>query len=118
VMLMILANNITISYAKALLAASPAHMLVGEIKSKKVSGVSPEQMFKMEREMGNLQEQYKLVEESYGQDVLNLVLAKGYLTKLLENEEVSHYIKNTQPDVFSEFITIVETVSLENIGRK
>jgi hypothetical protein len=72
----------------------------------------------MEREMGNLQEQYKLVEESYGQDVLNLVLAKGYLTKLLENEEVSRYIQNTQLDVFSEFITIVETVSLENIGRK
>ena len=68
--------------------------------------------------MGNLQEQYKLVEESYGQDVLNLVLAKGYLTKLLENEEVSRYIQNTQLDVFSEFITIVETVSLENIGRK
>jgi len=72
----------------------------------------------MEREMGNLQEQYKLVEESYGQDVLNLVLAKGCLTKLLENEEVSRYIQNTQLDVFSEFITIVETVSLENIGRK
>ena len=63
--------------------------------------------------MGNLQEQYKLVEESYGQDVLNLVLAKGYLTKLLENDEVSRYIQNAQPDVFSEFVTIVETLSLD-----
>ena len=63
--------------------------------------------------MGNLQEQYKLVEESYGQDVLNLVLAKGYLAKLLENDEVSRYIQKSQPDVFSEFVTIVETVSLD-----
>lgn len=111
--LMISANNITIPYAEALLAASPAHMLVSEVKPKKVKGVSADQMLKMEREMGNLQEQYKLVEESYGQDVLNLVLAKGYLTKLLENDEVSRYIQNAQPDVFSEFVTIVETLSLD-----
>jgi ParB-like chromosome segregation protein Spo0J len=111
--LMISANNITIPYAEALLAASPANLLVSEVKPKKVKGVSAEQMLKMEREMGNLQEQYKLVEESYGQDVLNLVLAKGYLAKLLENDEVSRYIQNSQPDVFSEFVTIVETVSLD-----
>ena len=111
--LMISANNITIPYAEALLAASPAHLLVSEVKPKKVKGVSAEQMLKMEREMGNLQEQYKLVEESYGQDVLNLVLAKGYLAKLIENDEVSRYIQHSQTDVFSEFVTIVETVSLD-----
>jgi hypothetical protein len=111
--LMISANNITIPYAEALLAASPANLLISEVKPKKVKGVSAEQMLKMEREMGNLQEQYKLVEESYGQDVLNLVLAKGYLAKLLENDEVSRYIQKSQPDVFSEFVTIVETVSLD-----
>jgi hypothetical protein len=67
----------------------------------------------MEREMTNLQEQYKLVEESYGQDVLNLVLAKGYLVRLLENKAVAKYIQQNQPDVFSEFATIVETVSMD-----
>lgn len=111
--LMISANNITIPYAEALLAASPARLLVNEIKPKKVKGVSAEQMLKMEREMGNLQEQYKLVEESYGQDVLNLVLAKGYLAKLIENDEVARYIQKAQPDVFSEFVNIVETTSLD-----
>ena len=42
----------------------------------------------MEREMANLQGQYKMVEQTYGQDVLNLVLARGYLAKLLENKQV------------------------------
>lgn len=111
--LMISANNITIPYAEALLAASPARLLVSEVKPKKVKGVSAEQMLKMEREMGNLHEQYKLVEESYGQDVLNLVLAKGYLAKLIENDEVARYIQKAQPDVFSEFVNIVETASLD-----
>lgn len=111
--LMISANNITIPYAEALLAASPSHLLVGEVKPKKVRGINAEQMHKMEREMTNLQEQYKLVEESYGQDVLNLVLAKGYLVRLLENNAVARYIQQNQPDVFSEFATIVETVSMD-----
>jgi hypothetical protein len=68
---------------------------------------------KMEREMGNLNEQYKLVEESYGQDVLNLVLAKGYLSKLIDNQEISRFIKQKQPDVYNEFINIIETVSMD-----
>ena len=67
----------------------------------------------MEREMGNLNEQYKLVEESYGQDVLNLVLAKGYLSKLIDNQEISRFIKQKQPDVYNEFIHIIETVSMD-----
>lgn len=115
--LMISANNITISYAQALLISSPAHLLINNVKSKKIRGVSTEQMLKMEREMGNLQEQYKLVEESYGQDVLNLVLVKGYLTKLLENDAISDYIQKTQPDVFSQFVNIIETDSLNKTIR-
>jgi hypothetical protein len=47
------------------------------------------------------------------QDVLNLVLAKGYLAKLLENELVAQYLRQRQPDLLAEFETIVETVSLE-----
>ena len=111
--LMISANNIKIPYAQALLAATPSHMLVEAGKSKKFRGISSEQLLKMEREMGNLNEQYKLVEESYGQDVLNLVLAKGYLSKLIDNQEISRFIKQKQPDVYNEFINIIETVSMD-----
>ena len=88
-------------------------MLVEAGKSKKFRGISSEQLLKMEREMGNLNEQYKLVEESYGQDVLNLVLAKGYLSKLIDNQEISRFIKQKQPDVYNEFISIIETVSMD-----
>lgn len=75
--LMVATNNVTVTYANALLAATPATMLVAERKPKKLAGVSAEQMAKMEKEMGNLQGQYKSIEHTYGQDVLNLVLAKG-----------------------------------------
>lgn len=67
----------------------------------------------MEREMSNLQEQYKIVEQTYGQDVLNLVLAKGYLVKLLECEPVLAYLRQHQPDLAREFESIRDVVSLE-----
>lgn len=111
--LMVRANNITVSYAQALLAATPVNMLVGEVKPKKLAGVSADQMAKMEREMGNLQEQFKLAEQSYGQDILNLVLAKGYLAKLMANEAILRHLTKKHPDVLNEFDSIVRMVTLD-----
>ena len=111
--LMASANNITVAYAEALLVATPAAMLIDGKKPDKLTGVTQEQMAKMEREMSNLQGQYKLVEQTYGQDVLNLVLAKGYLTKLLENKSVARHLRQRQPEVLAEFEAIVQTVSLD-----
>jgi ParB-like chromosome segregation protein Spo0J len=112
--LMVAANSVTVRYAEALLVATPATGLVAGKKPRKLTGISSEQMVKMEYEMSNLQEQYKLVEQTYGQDVLNLVLAKGYLAKLLENESVRHYLQRHQCDLFSEFESIVATISLDH----
>ncbi|MGF6480794.1 plasmid partitioning protein RepB C-terminal domain-containing protein [Paraburkholderia sp. JPY419] len=111
--LMVAANNVTVSYAEALLVATPAALLVEGKKPRKLTGVSPEQMTKMEREMSNLQGQYKLVEQTYGQDVLNLVLAKGYLAKLLENESARQYVAQRHPDLMAEFESIIATISLD-----
>jgi hypothetical protein len=111
--LMVAANNITVAYAQALLAATPSELLVGEVKTRKLRGVTSEQMAKMEREMGNIQGQYKLIEQTYGQDVLNLVLAKGYLVKLLDNAAVTRYLRQNQADVLAEFENVVQTVSLD-----
>lgn len=111
--LMIAANNVTVAYAEALLVATPAARLVDGKKPAKLTGVTHEQMAKMEREMSNLQEQYKIVEQTYGQDVLNLVLAKGYLVKLLECGPVHAYLQHHQPDLVSEFELIRDVVSLE-----
>ena len=112
--LMISANTVTVSYAQAMLMATPPALLVDEKKATKQPGVTQEQMAKMEREMGNLQGQYKLVEQTYGQDVLNLVLAKGYLTKLLANKPVARYLKQKQPELLTEFEAIVQAASLDH----
>jgi ParB-like chromosome segregation protein Spo0J len=111
--LMLSANNLTVAYGQALLAATNSNMLVGEAKPKKLTGVTADQMAKMEREMGNLQEQFKLAEQSYGQDILNLVLAKGYLAKLMANEAILRHLTKNHPDVLNEFDSIVRMVALD-----
>ena len=63
--------------------------------------------------MSNLQGQYKMVEQTYGQDVLNLVLAKGYLAKLMANEAILRHLTKKHPDVLNEFDSIVRMVTLD-----
>ena len=111
---MVSANNITVAYVDALLVATPAESLVEGKKPQKLTGVTQEQMAKMEREMANLQGQYKMVEQTYGQDVLNLVLARGYLAKLLESKPVARYLGQRHPEVLSEFEDIVRATSLDS----
>ncbi len=111
--LMLLANNLTIPYAEALLAATPAEQLYDGQKAKKLVGVSPEQMLRMEREMAKLQGQYELIERNYADDVLNLVLARGYVAKLLENEAVERFIQQRQPELLEQLNHIVSVSSLD-----
>lgn len=111
--LMVSANNLTVAYAEAMLVATPSEMLVTGKKPAKLTGITPEQIGKMEREMSSIQDQYKTVEQTYGQDILNLVLAKGYLSKILENKSVARYLQKRHPELLNEFEIIVQTVSLD-----
>ena len=111
--LMVSANTITVAYAEAMLAATSAEMLVEGKRPAKMAGLSQEQMAKMEREMTNLHGKYKMIEQTYGQDVLNLVLAKSYLTKLLDNQSVARYLRQRQPEIMAEFESIVQTMSID-----
>ena len=110
---MIAANNVTVAYAEALLVATPAACLVDAKKPAKLTGVTHEQMARMEREMSNLQEQSKIGEQTCGQGVLNLVLAKGYLVKLLECEPALAYLRQHHTDLVPEFESIRDVVFLE-----
>ena len=66
----------------------------------------------MERESVNLERQFKMAEQSYGPDHLDLVLAKGYLGKLLANARVVRYLAQHHQELLSEFQKIAETESI------
>lgn len=112
--LLVATGNFSVPYAKALLAATRSDMLVDPDKHKVVEGLTPEQVAKMEKEMEVLQRDLGLIEESHGNQVLNLVLARGYLAKLLGNARVERYLGQHHADIFRELQSVSESSSLEN----
>jgi hypothetical protein len=111
--LMTSAGTYSSSYAKALLAATRQNDLVHADKPKKVGGMSAEQMSRMEREMETLQRDLKTVETSYGDDVLHLVIASGYLSKLVNNTEIRRHLEQRHPEFLEEFTSIIAAASLD-----
>jgi|TARA_B100000315_G_C14487201_1_gene545753 hypothetical protein len=110
--LMIAMNNFSVPYSKALLVATPQDQLAEPGKPKTFKGISPEQIARMEKEMANLQGEMKLIEESYGPDHLNLVLARGYLGSLLNNSKVVRYLTQNHGEILGEFQKITEAASM------
>jgi len=108
--LMIAMDNYSVSYSKALLAATPQDQLIDSDKPKSFKGISAEQIARMETEMAKLQREMKLIEDSYGPDHLNLVLARGYLVTLVENQEISRYLAQNHGEILNEFRRISERV--------
>ena len=112
--LLIATGNFYKPYVKALVAATPPEMLLDPEKHKVVEGLTPEQVTKMEKEMEALQRDLRHVEDSHGNQVLNLVLARGYLGKLLGNARIARYLGQRHGDILRELQTISEGSSLEN----
>jgi hypothetical protein len=112
--LMCAAANFSVPYAKALLAATPPGLLVDPDKQKVSEGLTPEQVAKMEKEMETLQRDLRAVEDSHGNAVLNLVLARTYLAKLLENQRVVRYLSQTHGEIYQELQKIADLASLDS----
>ena len=110
--LLVATGNFSVPYVNALLAATRPDMLVDPDKHKVVEGLIPEQVAKMEKEMEVLQRDLTLIEESHGNQVLNLVLARGYIAKLLGNGRVARYLGQHHADIFRELQSLSESSSL------
>jgi hypothetical protein len=62
----------------------------------------------MQRESASLDREFRLVEDSYANDHLDVVLAKGYLARLIGNARVAKYLDQHHKEILSEFIQIAE----------
>lgn len=116
--MMISANCYTGRYAQMVLTATRPEDLT-ETKAS-VEGVSPENIVKMEREMERLYHDYRLVEDTLGETMLVLVVAKGYLTRILRNDSISAYLQRFEPDLARELMGIMDAVTADarNLERE
>jgi RepB plasmid partitioning protein/ParB-like nuclease domain len=107
------ANTFSESFAQALFAATPRNLLLDPSKPKKVKGLSDEEMARMEGEMESLQREYMIIEENYGEDMVNLTLMQGYLRALLGNAKIVRYLAQCRADFLAEFQKIADITSLK-----
>lgn len=110
--MMVAGNCSTVHYAKALLAATSDEMLVAERRAPRRP--TEEQLGLIERETASLRARYRMIEQTYADDVLNLVVAKGYVNKLITNPAVESYLKKWHGELLPEFAALASLSSLED----
>jgi hypothetical protein len=111
--LMVASNTITVAHVEALLKATPPEQRADVPPPERDSKTAPmEQLVKLEKEMSQVQATCKGAESNYGSELLNLVVAKGYLTKLLANAAVKSYIERKEAKILSHLELVANTVSM------
>jgi ParB-like chromosome segregation protein Spo0J len=110
--LMVSANIFTRGYAEALVMGTPKDQLLNPDKPKMAKGLSAEELARMEHEMRAVEPNFKAVEQSYGENVLNLTLARGYIKKLLQNAKVVRFLSAKHSEVFAEFEAVAAMETL------
>lgn len=101
--LMVSTNTFTRNYVDALLIGTPKHQLLNPQEPKVAKGMTVEEIARLEEEMESLHMDFKAIETTYGDNMLNLTVARSYVKKLLENTKVSRFLKTRHEDLFSEF---------------
>lgn len=104
--LMVSANNFTKLYAEAMVLGTPKDQLVNPEEPKKKKGMTREEIAKLEVEMESVERDLKAVEAAYGENMLNLTVARGYIKRLLENARVVRFLNSNHREILTEFEAI------------
>lgn len=110
--MMISANRYNVPYANMILAATRPEFLIDQGKQKKADA-SPENIARMEREMERLYRDYKDVEDTLGETMLVLVVAKGYLARLLRNQTIAAYLQRHFHELAEELANVLEAIGVD-----
>ena len=108
--LMVAASNYSSSYAKALLAATKDKDRVRPAKPLCPAVVTLADLSLMERELKQVQQNLKEIEASYGRDMLDLVIAARYVSRLLDSRTIACYLEDNHPEIAREFHVIVSEI--------
>lgn len=110
--LMVSMSNYTSSYAQALLIATPPEMLVKPQAPKAVKGLKPEDLAHLEREMETLERDFRVYQDSYGENTLSLNVVQRYVRRLIENPAVKKFLGKRYADILEELGDLVALEAL------
>jgi hypothetical protein len=109
---MVDASNYSVGYAEALIVGTKPDQLVNPGAPKQKVGLSPEEVARMEREMESLGRDFKAVESSYTENMMNLTLARTYIKNLLKNAKVVRFLSTNYSEILAAFEDIATAESV------
>jgi hypothetical protein len=107
--LMARTGHYTSMYARTLLLRTPKDQCVaGPLK-----GLRPEDVARLEAESRSSEKEFVLATESHGKNVMELMLMRTYMKKLLDNARVIKFMVHRNPELLRELQNVIEATSLE-----
>ncbi|MBV1900764.1 MAG: ParB N-terminal domain-containing protein [Kordiimonadaceae bacterium] len=110
---MVSVSCFTHTYAKALLVGTHPKQLKEPKKRKPLGILSSAERERMEQEVAQLHHDMEAVEEDFGTNMLTLVVANGYLERLLDNERVSSYLLQHYGELYTQIKGLNENISAD-----
>lgn len=110
--LMIGQGNFSHRFARALLAATPDHARA-TVPSRPAPMSAKKRFARMEQELSVVQTKIRAIEENFGRESLQLTVAKGYLTRLLNSGKIVQWLAAHRPEYLREFQAVVGITSLD-----
>jgi ParB-like chromosome segregation protein Spo0J len=109
--LMIASNKYSGRFAAALVVGTRAEMLIEPPKNSVPATIFAAQKISMENETDALVKNLKIVEASYGIDVLTLSVSCRYVNRLLVNDKVHSYLSERHPEICEELESLIREQS-------
>jgi hypothetical protein len=105
---MINLNNYSVKFANAMLQGTPADQLLQNKRGRTKNGSVLESLQRLERELATVQEDTKLIEETYGPANLQLTIIKTHIISLLDNARIVKWLLKNNPEYLEQLQLIGE----------
>lgn len=107
--LMVALDRVRLTYARVLVALTPQALLVSpSVTRTQLAGIDANRFAAMETELAALSQQFLSNAEQLGSWRLELVAARGYLNRLLDNARLVRYLARNFAGALSEFQKMIE----------
>jgi ParB-like chromosome segregation protein Spo0J len=111
--MMIAANRLTATYAEMILLTTRPESLSAQAQPKKKDAISAEDIARMEAEMERLHQDCQAVEDGIGDTLLSLVVAKGFMNRLLKNDNIFGHLRMHHEDLLGSLVSTLDAISAD-----
>lgn len=111
--IMVAAGTYSATYARALVMTSAKDQLVKLDSVKKIPGINPDDLARVEHEVQVQERGFRMLDETYNEHVMALTIARGYLRPILENGRLVRFLAQHFREFLTEFQRIVDSNTLD-----